>query len=152
MAINDHTTDYSQITDYIFVGSNLCKGGVCPVHSVEFKLLNINAEINLDLEHDEQITPNLDVYLRLPTLDHTTPTQEQLHIGAFTIHKMVSQHKRVYVHCHNGHGRSPMIVAAYFIAHKNMLPADAVALVKTKRPEIHLQPVQLAALEEFSNM
>lgn len=108
MAAQEHVTDYSQITDYIFIGSDLCKGNICPVHSEEFKKLDIHTEIDLDIEHDEPVTPYLDAYLRLPTPDHQAPTQQQLSV------------------------------------------TDSINLIKMKRPEIHLESAQVAALEIFA--
>ena len=57
--------------------------------------------------------------------------------------------KKVYVHCQNGHGRAPTLVAAYFIKQGKQVE-DAVNLIKDKRPAIHLEEVQKQALEEFS--
>ena len=49
----------------------------------------------------------------------------------------------------NGHGRSPTLVAAWFISRGKTL-AQAIALIKRKRPEIHLEKSQIAALKQFS--
>lgn len=147
--LHNHKTDYSWITPNIIVGSDLCKGWICPVHSKEFEQLNINTEIDLELEHDEPVTPGLDIYLRLPTPDKNAPTQEQLMIASDALHRTVQEGKRTYVHCRNGHGRSPTAVAAYLIRFQKMRVYEAVALIKKKRPEIHIEKVQLEALEIF---
>ena len=55
----------------------------------------------------------------------------------------------VYVHCKNGHGRAPTLVAAY-LTRKGKPPAEAEAFIKSKRPSIHLEEAQRAALRYFS--
>lgn len=145
----DHVTNHSRITDYIIIGSDLCKGESCPVHSPVFRQMHVAAEIDLELEHDEPVTPHLDMYVRLPTADHEVPSQAQLRIAAHVIHEMVSQGKNIYVHCRNGHGRAPTVVAAYFIQYEKMGVLAAVERIKSKRPEIHLEQSQMMALEEF---
>lgn len=149
MQNTEHITNHSKITEHIIIGSDLCKGESCPVHSAVFAQMHIAAEIDLELERDEQVTPHLDMYMRLPTRDHEAPSQSQLRIAAQAIHEIVSQGKSIYVHCQNGHGRAPTVVAAYFIQYKQKTVDQAIALVKKQRPEIHLEPSQIKALEKF---
>jgi len=144
-----HTTDYSHITPFIILGSELCKGWKCPVHSEEFRKLGINTEINLETEHDEPVAPELDVYLRLPTTDETAPTQEQLLIATDALQTTIKSNKKAYVHCKNGHGRSPTVVAAYFIRFENKTVQEAISLIKNNRPEVHINKLQLESLEKF---
>lgn len=148
----EHVTNHSRITDHIVIGSDLCKGESCPVHSPVFRQMHIAAEIDLELEHDEPVTPKLDMYLRLPTPDHQAPSQAQLRVAVDLIQTIVRQGKNVYIHCRNGHGRAPTVVAAYFIQYEHCGVAEAVERIKSKRPEIHLEPVQMTALEEFQKM
>jgi len=58
--------------------------------------------------------------------------------------------KKVYVHCQNGHGRAPTLVAAYLIR-QGKTPMEAIEFIKSKRPTIHLEEVQISALETFFN-
>lgn len=145
----EHVTNHSKVTDHIIIGSDLCKGNSCPVHSPVFRQMHIAAEIDLELEHDEPVTPHLDLYLRLPTPDHQAPSQAQLRVAVQAIHETVQQSKNIYIHCRNGHGRAPTVVAAYFIQYEHCSVAEAVERIKSKRPEIHLELEQMAALEEF---
>ncbi|HBC73133.1 MAG: Dual specificity protein phosphatase [Candidatus Amesbacteria bacterium GW2011_GWB1_47_19] len=149
MIMDGHRTDYSQITENIIIGSDLCPGPGCPVHSEEFKNLGVCAEVNLEIERNEKPTPGIDVYLWLPTEDKQAPNPDQLAIGTAAINEMVKTNKTIYVHCRNGHGRSPTMVAAYLIRYRNMGVSEAIALIKQKRPEIHPEEVQIKALEEF---
>lgn len=121
------------------------------MHSHVFGQMHIAAEIDLETEHDEPVTPRLEAYIRLPVPDHQAPNQTQLYIGAYVIHKFVQQNKNIYVHCHNGHGRAPTIVAAYFIYYEGFDVTSAITHIKNKRPEIHLELAQLQALKQFQN-
>lgn len=146
---DDHVTDYSKITDQIYIGSDLCKGIDCPVHSVEFKKLGIMAEVNLELERVESPTPGVEVYVWLPVMDKTAPKLGQLLVGSAAINEMVKSGNNVYVHCREGHSRGPTMVAAYFIRYEKMSVEEAIEFIAKNRPEIHLEEVQKMALEEF---
>ena len=54
----------------------------------------------------------------------------------------------MYIHCKNGHGRAPTLVAAYLTT-QGMSVEEAIALIKSKRPEIHLEQSQLQAIKRF---
>ena len=85
----------------------------------------------------------------MPVQNHTAPKHDQLEFGVSVLEKLVSISRKVYVHCKNGHGRAPTLVAAYIIK-KGKSPAEAEALIKLKRPTMHLEDVQRQALEDFS--
>lgn len=108
----DHSKfEYSQITDDIFIGTNMC----CGMHAQDLQSLGI--ETDIDLEEERQEAPShLAVYLWLPVKDLQAPT----------------------------------LVAAYFIS-QGKTAEKAIATIKQKRPEIHLEQVQIAALNDFVN-
>lgn len=145
-----HQFEYSQITNQIYIGSDLCQGAVCPIHTDEFSKLGICGEINLEVEHPETPPQNLAAYLWLPVADRAAPSPDQLVIGTSAIDEMVRLGNKVYIHCRNGHGRSPTLVAAYLVRYQGISVATAIQLIKQQRPEIHLEEVQLQALEEFA--
>lgn len=138
-----HNLEFSKITDQIYLGTNMC----CVHHFSKLKSLGVSADVDLEEEKSER-PQDLEAYLWLPVKDHTAPTQTQLKIGAGTINEMVKAGKKVYVHCKNGHGRAPTMIAAYFIL-TGKTPTEAVELVKSRRPEIHLEDSQFKALEKF---
>lgn len=144
-----HVFDYSQITDSIFIGSDLCKGNVCPIHGPEFESLGILVELNLSAERKEIPPDGIDIYSWIPVADGYAPTQEQLDIGTAIMDEAVSQGKRVYVHCKNGHGRSPTMVAAYLIRYQGKGVDEAIDFVARARPEIHVEGAQKEALNKF---
>lgn len=137
--------EFSQVTPHIYLGTNLC----CTLkpHIQTLLDLRISAEINLEREKTDTI-PDVPLYLWLPVPDKTAPSSEQLEGGVALIERMVQLVKKVYIHCQYGHGRSPTLVAAYFVS-TGMSVEEAIRNIKVKRPEIHLERVQRQALEEY---
>lgn len=138
--------EFNYITDGIYIGTNMC----CQVH-FDKDLVKEGITENISLEEEQIDTPaGVGSYLWLPVKDHTPPDKDQMEYGVNALEKLVSLGKKIYVHCKNGHGRAPTLVAAYLIREKNMNPEKAVAFIKEQRPAIHLEESQLEALEEFS--
>jgi|TARA_B100000315_G_scaffold226314_1_gene233169 protein-tyrosine phosphatase len=54
---------------------------------------------------------------------------------------LVDKNIKVYVHCERGHGRSPTLVAAYFIL-EGLSASEAIKKVRDKR-RIHLKQSQI---------
>lgn len=144
-----HQIDYSQITDHIFIGSDLCKGLSCPIHGPEFEKLGILVELNLSAEKKEIPPDGIDIYAWIPIGDKHAPTQEQLDLGTAIINEAVKNGKNVYVHCRNGHGRSPTMVAGYMIRYLGKRVDEAVAEILHHRNEVHLEFSQREALGIF---
>ncbi|MDP3956261.1 MAG: dual specificity protein phosphatase family protein [bacterium] len=136
--------EYNYITDGIYIGTNQC----CVMGLAEvLKKENITADISL--EEDRLDAPfGVDMYVWIPIIDKMAPTQDQLSFGAESIEKLVSQNRKVYVHCKNGHGRAPTLVSAYLIR-KGYKPAEAVDFVVSKRPSVHLYKTQEEALKKY---
>lgn len=137
--------DFNYITDGIYIGTNQC----CQTHfDEELKKLGITADISL--EEDRLDAPfGIDFYAWIPVKNHMPPTTDQMEFGVTILEKLVAMKKKVYVHCKNGHGRAPTLVSAYLIR-KGKSPEEAEALIKSKRPTIHLEETQREALRDFS--
>lgn len=135
--------DFSEITPFIFIGTNMC----CSHHGMKLKDLGAMVDISLEFEKTE-VPDDLDTFLWLPTKDHQSPSLTQLHIGTGAIVEAVERKYPVYVHCKNGHGRSPTLVIAYFIR-TGMSADQAQAAVAAKRPEIMLTEPQKEMLKKF---
>jgi protein-tyrosine phosphatase len=150
---DSHVFDYSKITDKIIIGSDFCKGGVCLIHGEEFRKLGVSLEINLSRENNELPPKDMEIgYIWLPVTDGYAPTIEQLEMGTCLMDTAINLGKTVFVHCKNGHARSPTLVSAYLIKHQNMTVEDAVKLISEKRPETHIEEVQKKVLEEFAKV
>ncbi len=136
--------EYDKITEYIYIGSNQC----CHVH-FRGSLLKKGVKADISLEKEKLDSPfGVDYFLWLPVIDHKAPTQKQLMVGAKAIKDLVDSKIKVYVHCKRGHGRSPTLVAAYFIL-KGMKANDAIKKIRQKRNVIHLTQLQIKALKKF---
>jgi len=138
--------EYNYITDGIFIGTNQC----CQTHFDE-KLTKEGIESDISLE-DERIDSPFGVkfYIWIPTKNHTPPNPDQLKFGVAVLENLVSLGKKIYVHCKNGHGRAPTMVATYLIKTQGKTPEEAEAFIKSKRPTIHLENIQREALEDFN--
>jgi len=145
-----HVFDYSKITDRIYIGSDLCKGGVCLIHGEEFKKLGVCVELNLSAENNELPPKDIESYMWLPVVDGRAPSAMQLELGTSLINTVVEQGRTVYIHCKNGHGRSPTLVAAYLIRYKGYSVLSAMGIVAERREESHIEDVQVKALEKFA--
>jgi protein-tyrosine phosphatase len=88
-------------------------------------------------------------YRCLPTLDATVPldiTQMQKLVS-----EAVNTPGRVYIHCANGHGRSVTLAAVILLERRLALnPLSAVTLIKSARPAIRLNSIQLNFLDGWS--
>lgn len=139
--------EYNYIDDGIYIGTNQC----CQTHFDE-KLKQEGITADISLEYDRVDAPfGIDMYVWIPIKDHTAPTPEQLDFAVTTIEKLVHMGKKIYVHCQNGHGRAPTMVAAY-LTKKGKGVNEAINFIKAKRPSIHLENVQKEALIKFSKV
>lgn len=136
--------DYDQITKNIWIGNNMC----CLTHGQA--LLNLGFDADLDLEDlRPEEPPHTKIYLWLPTVNHTPPSPDQLQLGVAALKTIVARDLKVYVHCEQGHGRAPTLVAAYLVSQGKTVE-EAMKIVKEKRPSIHLQDSQIEALKVFA--
>lgn len=137
--------EYNEIADGIYIGTNQC----CQTHFDE-KLKQEGITADISLEEDRLDAPfGVDFYIWMPVQNHTAPQHDQLEFGTSVLEKLISMGKKVYVHCKNGHGRAPTLVAAYLVK-KGQSSTDAEAFIKSKRPTMHLEDAQRQALENFS--
>ena len=138
------TFEYNKITPYISIGTNMC----CQAH-FKSELIKKGIKADISLEEIKIDHPfGVDYYLWLPTKDHFAPTQKQLLIGANFINDLINKKIKVYLHCQRGHGRAPTLTAAYFIL-TGKTTEQAINLIKKKRPVIHPDKKQIAALKKF---
>ncbi len=136
--------DYSQVTDEIFIGTNMC----CQ-YGFSKELLSKGVRADISLEQDRTDAPEgVDYFLWLPTANGTAPNPKDFEIGAKFLDFLISNKIKTFIHCRSGHGRAPTLFAAYLIS-RGMSVQDAINLIAAKRPTIHLTELQLKALNEF---
>ena len=141
----DHVQmEYSQITPSLYVGTNAC----CTVH-YKLKFIDKGIMHDVSLEGERIDAPfGVETFLWLPTEDHKAPNQNALHLGVSYLNKIFARKGKAYVHCKNGHGRGPTLVAAWFVS-QGMTTDEAIAAVTQKRKETHIESVQVSALRKF---
>jgi hypothetical protein len=144
-ALGLHGFDYDKISEEVYIGTNMC----CQF-GFDRELLSKGVRADISLEEIKVDVPlGVDYFVWLPTLNHQAPTQEKLTFGVQSLEFFAKRTIKVYVHCKNGHGRAPALFAAYLIKTGTTVEA-ALAMLKEKRPEVHINEVQMAALETFS--
>ncbi len=138
--------DYNQITDEVFIGTNMC----CQV-GFSKELLSKGVRADISLEKDRTDAPSgVDYFLWLPIEDKTSPSPKDFDIGIKFLDFLISNKIKTFIHCKNGHGRAPTLFAAYLIS-KGMSVQDSIQLIKSKRSSIHLHELQIKGLNEFKN-
>lgn len=136
--------NYDYIVDGIYIGTNQC----CQTHFDE-RLIDKGISAAISLEEERIDAPfGIDFYVWIPVKNHTAPSQDQLDFGVAILEKLIAMRRKIFVHCQNGHGRAPTLVAAYLIR-KGKSPEEAEAFIKSKRSAIHLEDVQREALRAF---
>lgn len=138
-------SEYSKITDYIYIGTNQC----CLRKHFAKELLREGIEADISLEERRIDAPfGVKYYLWLPVRNHTPPNPLQFKIGVATIDCLIKAKKKIYLHCEKGHGRAPTLAIAY-LASQGMKFEEAIKLLKSKRPGVYIHPKQMAALKKF---
>lgn len=137
--------NYNYIADGIYIGTNQC----CLTHFNE-QLLKDGISADISLEEERIDAPlGVDFFIWIPVKNHAAPTSDQLEFGISVLEKLVAMKKKIYVHCKNGHGRAPTLVAAYLIK-KGKNAEEAIAFIKSRRSSIHLEEVQKQALLDLA--
>jgi dual specificity MAP kinase phosphatase len=88
-------------------------------------------------------------YLYLPTIDNKAPSQEHLWAGVRFMEEEIRRGGKVYIHCWEGLGRSPTLVAAYLV-NNGMTPKEAWDAILKVRPFIRPTQLQRDRLDEFA--
>jgi protein-tyrosine phosphatase len=139
---------YSWITPQILLGGQPARR-VWPALAA----LGVKGVINLRAEYDylDRLARTTDQvrYLHLPTVDNTAPTLEQLAEGVRFMREILSKDGKVYIHCWEGLGRGPTMVAAYLVS-TGLTPDEAWDYIRTVRPFIRPVPAQRAQLQAFA--
>jgi protein-tyrosine phosphatase len=140
-----HGIDYTQLTETLYLGTNAC----CQMHfAQELLAKGINADISLEAERLDS-PEGVASFLWLPTPDHTPPSPTQLTLGVQHLMTLQTTGSKTYVHCKNGHGRAPTLLAAYFQTTRAWNTTQTITFLKNARPSIHLEPGQVEALVSF---
>lgn len=110
----------------------------------------VTGVINMRHEYDyrEEIGHLSVRYLHLPTVDNAAPTLEHLRLGAAFIEREIADGGKVYIHCWEGLGRGPSMVAAHFVS-QGKTADEAWRIIRVVRPFIRPTQEQIDRLAEF---
>jgi atypical dual specificity phosphatase len=90
------------------------------------------------------------VQLRLPTIDFTSPTLDDVERGVAFIGEHISRGVRVYVHCKAGRGRSATIALCWLIEARGATPEEAQTQLVKNRPHVCRSLVQRPVVQQFA--
>ena len=136
--------DYTQITDEIFIGTNMC----CQF-GFSKELLSKGVTADISLEKDRTDAPEgVDYFLWLPTENDEPPKPKELEIGVTFLDFLIKNKIKTFIHCRSGHGRAPTLFAAYLVSQGKKVQ-EAIDTISAKRPVIHIHKLQLQALNEL---
>lgn len=131
--------------------------GGAPTYKRDYIFLedeNINAILDLRAERSgdtDFFTQNDIDYLRLPVLDVTVPSDDELDRGVGFIKGHVDNGATVLVHCAKGRGRSATLMAAFLMKHEGYSFEEAQQFLVSKRSLVQLQGRHQRALENWMN-
>lgn len=135
----------SQITPLLLVG-----GQFRPNKWPALQALGVRAVLSLQAEREDRfIGQPPERMLRLPVVDYTPPTLEQIEEGVAFISAAHEAEMPVFVHCHSGVGRAPLMAAAYLMASRGIDHRAALAELRAARPIIDPNALQIARLREY---
>ena len=88
-------------------------------------------------------------HLRLPTVDNTPPSLDDLQRGVDFVRAEIQRGGKVYIHCAVGCGRAPTMTAAYLVS-TGLSADEALRRIKRVRPFVRLTRGQRAALDAYA--
>lgn len=135
----------SPVDPLLFVGGQFRPEQWPLLHS-----LGVRAVLSMQAEREDAFmgTPP-EQTLRLLVPDFHAPALEQLAEGVAFIRAAHAAEQPVFVHCHAGVGRAPLMAAAYLMASRSINHRTALGTLRAARPIISLNQIQLARLREF---
>ncbi|NNJ10396.1 dual specificity protein phosphatase family protein [Chloroflexales bacterium ZM16-3] len=139
----------SQVAPLLFVGGQF-RASQWP----DLYALGVRAVLSLQAEHKDRFsgaTPPTRT-MRLLVNDFHAPTIKQLSEGVAFIAAAHAEELPVFVHCHAGVGRAPLMAAAYLVSVHNMPSRTALAHLRAARPIIAPNRWQIARLREYEDM
>lgn len=88
--------------------------------------------------------------LHVPTVDSTSPSFETVERATQWIADLLKRREgAVFIHCKAGIGRSATVALCALVAVDGMKPADAMKLMKDKRPEVSNDVAKYAVVKSF---
>lgn len=144
--VRDNPSRFSWVDDYV-------AGSSRPMTLEQLKWIK-EQEIEVIISLTENPLPEEWVkglgfrYFHLPIMDHSAPSPETLKRIIDLMLKEIKEGKKILVHCAAGLGRTGTVLAAYFIARKQLSAEEAMKLVRKLRPG-SIESIQERSIREF---
>jgi protein-tyrosine phosphatase len=135
----------SPVDQLLFLGGQFRPSQWAGLHA-----LGVRAVLNLQAERVDAFEGGRpERALHVPVRDFTAPSLAQLDEGVAFIVAARAAQLPVFVHCHSGVGRAPLMAAAYLMASEGHSHAEALRRLAAARPIIGPNWMQLARLREY---
>jgi atypical dual specificity phosphatase len=92
------------------------------------------------------------VQLRIPTIDFTPPTLDDVVRGVQFMQEQIRLGRRVYVHCKAGRARSGTVVLCWLITARGLTPDAAQDLILQRRPHAYPFLARRAVVQQYWEM
>jgi atypical dual specificity phosphatase len=137
----------SQITEQCYLGCLPMPSDVQTLHNLGIEcVVNMCAEYRGPRKTYEKYHIK---QLHLPTVDSTAPSFKSIQKAVRFMNEAYTNHRKIFVHCKAGMGRSASIVYCHLIANEKLSPEAAIELMKEKRPEITSSIAHYAPVKQF---
>ena len=145
--------NFSWITDQLAVGESPTRR---KLEELKNESVTGIVDIRSEASDDQDFLQALGlVYLHIDVDDCYAPTVDQVVRIYEFVDPLLENGKKVFVHCQNGYGRSPLVIAAILI-HRGMDTQEAMGLLYERHPVTTLMPSQrnfiLYLEEELNNL
>ncbi|MEF3275434.1 MAG: dual specificity protein phosphatase family protein [Chloroflexus sp.] len=138
----------TEITPMLFVGGQFHPRQWPAIYS-----LGVRAVLSLQAERADTFYGPLPIRsLRLLVPDFHPPTIEQLDEGVHFMAQAIADGLPVFVHCHAGVGRAPLMAAAYLMARHGLEHRSALTTLRLARPIIRPNRRQVSRLHEYEQL
>lgn len=139
------TKKRSQITPQLYLGGSYRKNTYA-----RFREWGITGIVNMRSQADIKAPAGFEI-LQLKTRDHHPPSLESLAKGVEFMQRHIKKGGSVYVHCWQGEGRAPTMMAAYLIS-EGMTADQALNLIQKNRPQARPNKFQYRRLLEWQEL
>lgn len=138
--------EYTEIVPGVFIGSELAAADI-----VSMRDLGVTHIVNMNVGSTPSMFPDEFKYCSVVLNDSVFETFDDAFFEAvkFVGHAL-EEGGAVLIHCRKGKSRSAALCTAFLMRYKKMRFADALGLVETKRPIVHVNQGFLAQLRSLS--
>ena len=138
------------------IDEHFCLGGALMFNDMErLQQQGVSAVINLCAEREddqERLGQAGMAYLWIPVIDMCAPTFEQIAEGVCWIERQLLADRVIYIHCAAGVGRSATLLASWYMYAHGVTVSQALALLKTRRPQVSLTRRQMQCLHAYARL